>query len=258
MKANGFALGMALAFLAWTAPRARSASQDEGPPPLRPMGPQAGGDEDEIKRLFLEVERNLKRIDELLNDASSGDVPLAEVGESGLDELLRSTGSESQSVVRGIDEILEVARRRAQSQGQGQGQGQKPGGQGQGPQGESPLDRKRDGGPRPDEATPENPDGNGDPGGQDPRNQQPDGPKPGEGEKPDSPGGSDDPGRNAAGRDQKHDQGDPRANGAGSESWGMLPDKVQEIFRNEGTEDLPVQYRDWIDAYYKRLNAVDR
>ena len=46
--------------------------------------------------------------------------------------------------------------------------------------------------------------------------------------------------------------------GDDAETWGMLPDKVQSIFRNEGTEDLPVQYRDWIDAYYRRLNETGR
>ena len=28
------------------------------------------------------------------------------------------------------------------------------------------------------------------------------------------------------------------------------------MFRNKGSDDLPVQYRDWIDAYYRRLNRV--
>ena len=43
-----------------------------------------------------------------------------------------------------------------------------------------------------------------------------------------------------------------------ADAWGALPPKVQEIFRNEGTEDVPVQYRDWIDAYYRRLSATRR
>jgi hypothetical protein len=38
------------------------------------------------------------------------------------------------------------------------------------------------------------------------------------------------------------------------ERWGDLPIQVREVFRNEGGADLPPQYRDWIDAYYRRLN----
>jgi hypothetical protein len=35
--------------------------------------------------------------------------------------------------------------------------------------------------------------------------------------------------------------------------WGDLPIQAREVFRNEGSSDLPPQYRDWIDAYYVRL-----
>jgi hypothetical protein len=36
--------------------------------------------------------------------------------------------------------------------------------------------------------------------------------------------------------------------------WGDLPIQVRDVFRNEAGSDLPPQYRDWIDAYYRRLN----
>jgi hypothetical protein len=45
--------------------------------------------------------------------------------------------------------------------------------------------------------------------------------------------------------------GPPVPPGQDADEWGMLPPKVQEIFRNDGTADLPVQYRDWIDSYYR-------
>ena len=35
--------------------------------------------------------------------------------------------------------------------------------------------------------------------------------------------------------------------------WGDLPIQAREVFRTEGGGDLPPQYRDWIDAYYKKL-----
>jgi hypothetical protein len=35
--------------------------------------------------------------------------------------------------------------------------------------------------------------------------------------------------------------------------WGDLPIQVREVFRTEGGADLPPQYPDWIDGYYKKL-----
>ncbi len=43
--------------------------------------------------------------------------------------------------------------------------------------------------------------------------------------------------------------GDPRF-----EVWGELPIHLRDIFRAEGGVDVPAQYRDWIDSYYRRLN----
>ena len=42
--------------------------------------------------------------------------------------------------------------------------------------------------------------------------------------------------------------------GDAKDRWGDLPQQVRDVFRTEGTSDLPAQYRDWIDAYYRRLN----
>ncbi|MFO1009221.1 MAG: hypothetical protein U1F29_04080 [Planctomycetota bacterium] len=36
--------------------------------------------------------------------------------------------------------------------------------------------------------------------------------------------------------------------------WGDLPEHARDVFRMQGGGDLPPRYRDWIDAYYKRLN----
>ena len=48
--------------------------------------------------------------------------------------------------------------------------------------------------------------------------------------------------------------------GAGSphdpagDRWGDLPVHVQDVFRGEDSEQMPARYREWIDAYYRRLN----
>ena len=61
-------------------------------------------------------------------------------------------------------------------------------------------------------------------------------------------------GRNRRGRLQEREQGDPADPTDDGDRWGDLPPRVEEIFRNQGRDDMPVQYRDWIDAYYRRLN----
>ena len=40
--------------------------------------------------------------------------------------------------------------------------------------------------------------------------------------------------------------------------WGSLPRHAQDVFRSEGGLELPAEYRDWIDAYYRRLNRDER
>ena len=49
----------------------------------------------------------------------------------------------------------------------------------------------------------------------------------------------------------------PRRRARGNvEIWGNLPIHLRDIYRAEGREDLPAQYRDWIDSYYRRLNTA--
>lgn len=38
--------------------------------------------------------------------------------------------------------------------------------------------------------------------------------------------------------------------------WGDLPIHVRDLFRAQGNGDLPPRYREWIDAYYRRLNRA--
>jgi len=211
-----------------------------GDDPLKPQLPfEMNEDQEELLRLFHEVERKLVAIDEKLMAAGAGEAPLEEVEDSGLEKLLRSTSSDSQNVVENLDKILEIAERMG-------GTCSKPGGS----SGESPLDQPRDTGPTPRERTPEAP-----PSGEDQEQQ---------GQKPDpQETGGDDPhdngpnppeGENRDGRPRQDPAGPavPRVDDA--DAWGYLPQRVQETFRNQGREDMPVQYRDWIDSYYRRLN----
>lgn len=44
--------------------------------------------------------------------------------------------------------------------------------------------------------------------------------------------------------------------GNAADRWGDLPIHAREVFRNAGRSDLPPEYHDWIDAYYRRLNQL--
>ncbi len=228
-------------------------AQDEEDP--RPEGIQLpeglGAPQDdrveELKQLFLEVERKLAEIDLKLADAGAGDASLAEVPDAGIDDLLKQTLAHSTDVQVQIGRILEIAQEMNQGQGSGSGQ-QQPS------SGESPLDQQRDTGPQQREQTPEAPQSQQEgqqEGGEEPEHQQ--GQKPQDGPQQDQPGGE-----NRAGAPQDPQAGDPATRGDDAQTWGFLPERVRETFRRQGRDDLPVRYRDWIDAYYRRLNEERR
>jgi hypothetical protein len=194
----------------------------------------------ELRTIFHRVERNLKRIDARLADAGAGGAPLAEGEGSGLDDLLREARDTGQEVVSDIDRILEIAREMSQGQGGGGSSSQ--------PQDASANQRQPDGTPRDREKTEEAP-----PEGKSPQEEGRPKQEP-PGGKPESSRESDDRGVNREGDPQERAQEEPPDVAPDADRWGDLPPRVQEIFRNQGRDDLPVQYRDWIDAYYRRLN----
>ena len=215
------------------------------PDPLPPVGERETDAMQELKDLFLEVERKLAKIDDDLADAGAGAMPLDAVADAGLDDLLRQTSANSMTVQLKIDRILEIAKKMNQGGAGGGGQGKgKPS-----PGGESPLDQPRDTGPQKRENTPE-------------------ASKPSPDEKPSDAKGGENPkeGNQQDRADGENRSGDPRVDPPGApvpagdeaEEWGFLPERYRDVFRNQGREDLPVQYRDWIDAYYRRLNRSGR
>ena len=209
-------------------------------PPLPVLTPPGGEESarEEMIKLFQDVEQRLGEIDDLLYDASAGEALDAQ-DESGIGDLLQRSIAGAEEVRAGMDRILELAAEQGQSQSQSGG---KPGSE------KSPLDAQPQGQEGSKESTPENPTP------QDSPQQQPQGQEPGGQSQPKSPRDSvDDPQNNAA--------ADPTAGETGSgsgpqgnERWGDLPTHVRDLFRTEGGGDMPPQYRDWIDAYYRRLN----
>lgn len=110
-----------------------AAQEGEQNKPIRPPLPGMRGDaaeqspKDEMAKLFLEVEQRMRSMGELLLDASAGDTSkLSEVGESGIEDLLREARPQGgasggigdllsisklqgDKVLSGIDRILEIA-----------------------------------------------------------------------------------------------------------------------------------------------------
>lgn len=224
------------------------AQEGSAPPPLPEHSNAAGEARQEMVELFHKVERRLAEIDALLYDASTGQPSaregLASVADSGIGELLQRSQSQSQEVLQDIDRILEIARQFGQSQSQGQGSCESA------LQGSSPLDQKP-GAQGQKEETPEMMNS-----GQKRPEPGEDCDKPGDG-KPNDPRDAvapDDPeNRDATSEPPDAETGRVEVQDS-SERWGDLPEHVRDLFRTEGGRDMPPQYRDWIDGYYRRLN----
>lgn len=210
--------------------------------------------EQEIAELFRRVEKRLVAIDQLLSDASSNTgstAALEDVGASGIDELLKSSRDQSAEVIQAIDRILEISAAQ-QSSSSSSSSGEEPSGQpGSSQPGSSPLDRGPQTTPR--EQTPEagGEKPKDEPGGDKPDPNKPEKPGP----KPKDGGPSEDPNPKnlQLGANAPTPQGAPSQSN-GLERWGALPQHAQNVFRSEGGNELPAQYRDWIDSYHRRLN----
>ena len=266
----------AAACIAGASRPAGATAQDAPPKRLSQQEAEHEDAQQEMLKLFGKVERRLKDIDKLLQDASAGDTKkLKEAGLSGMDQLLQRTAQSSREVQQDIDRLLELARQAGQQGGGGGGGGSSSNRQPNGQQGgqqqqqgggegsSSPLDGRSEQSTQ-REAVPELPQQGGtqqqrgqDQAGQQ-RQQQQQGSQPQSqqgGERPNDP-------RNAGGRQGNQQGSDPAADakGAGSaqtdgaDRWGDLPVHARDVFRTQGGRDLPPRYRDAIDGYYRRLN----
>jgi len=250
---------LAIASAARIAATDAKATAAQGPVlPPNPLGQDAASPEEELRRLFAQVERSLRQIDDMLFEAGAGD-PLEDEVDSGLAKLLEKTLVESRLTVERMDRILDVAQQMSsqqQSQGGSSGQGQPQGSggssEGQSQRGQAPRQGQEGG--------EENPDPSRDLGNSQNPGEQPEG----EGENQGQNQGQPTDGSEGGGTDQQ--QGSPAeaggsqraAPGTGANPWGDLPPRVQQIFRTQGGEDMPPAYRGWIDAYHRRLGQSPR
>ena len=222
----------------------------EHPDDLMPGPMQQDARTQELLDLFREVDRKLEEIDTMLFDIGAGERPLEAPEDSGLGELLGLTRESGDEVIAGIDRILELASEMGdESQSQSGGQGQQSQSQGK-PQNQGQPEGQESQG----EQQPE-------PGGQDPQEQEgqeQEGQDEGEGEQPqDSPNQDEGEGQNQPQGAAGENPVGPGSEADDTERWGELPERVRETFRNQGGEEAPLFYREWIESYYRRLNEAD-
>lgn len=235
-------------------------------PVPRGLPPSVGGESPvdpraELEELFAKVEKRLQRMSQLLGQASAGDTGALEgLGGAGIDELIRAaeapppgaapaavgglieaTQGHGRELLREIDRVLEIARENAQSQQQpsggssSQGRPQQSGGP-QPQQGQSPENSRQMQGedaPTPGQEQPQPGEGEVPNGNQENPTESPQ--RPGDlppGAEVGTPSGADDGGQ-----------------------WGDLPVHVRRVFQNGVGDDVPPRYRDWIDAYRKKLST---
>lgn len=272
----------ALAALAILPARPDDPKHTKVPLPIPLPGETAHGDDPhaEMKRLFGKIERDMREIDRLLADASAGGngnassqaKKKAAEAIQGIQKLLDNSEERGKSVVAGIDRILELAEHdpssspsSCQSAGglcKNSGASGRPksdaktegGSKGQSGDsseaGQSPLDRQGENTTQ-REATPQSPEKGPAEGGRDP--------KPGEPKKdPSKPVGNDASRAAARNTPANPPPGSspevPQAGPTAADKWGDLPLHVRDVFRAQGGGDMPAQYRDWIDAYYRRMS----
>lgn len=234
--------------------------------PFQP--PAAAGGQQEIRELFVTVEKRLNRVTSLLYEASSGNTRAADdVGSAGIDELIREAESGASGAQSGIERMLQASRGQGEatleeigrilklaeeqqsSQSGGGQQGEQSSPNGQAPQqGQTPSgSRKEEKG----EGPPQGEQSGEQPGGQQP---QPGGNEPSpQGDEPrgnqEQDGGPDGPAPAPA-----DGATGAASNAQGVEDWGDLPIHLRKVFQNGVGDDVPPRYRDWVDSYYKRLN----
>lgn len=253
--------------------------EETAPPIDVKLPPVLGGNQtdDEIdarlEELIRDVEKQLRNIDRLLENAAAGGSGAGdaarEAGQSAkaMTELMKRSRSESESVVKSIDEILELASIPKQSNSDcSSGQcsslrktvSKKPGSS---PSGEtaqsqqpsagkqSPLEGSRDATTQREQTGADRREAGG---GQQPATAQN---KPQGQGRPDGNRASDQPATQQDGAPPPGSEKGAVANNANTaETWGFLPEHARDVFRSQGGGEYPARYRDWIDSYYKKLN----
>src|SRR5262245_43295990 len=111
------ASAFALAVLAFLPARFDDPAKGQGKQTV-PIPVLPGAEEDphaQMAKVFVQIEHDLREIDRLLSDASTGESSTKEAAEksavaiAGIDELILNSEKKSQAVLDGIDKLFELA-----------------------------------------------------------------------------------------------------------------------------------------------------
>ncbi len=190
-----------------------------------------------LQAVMQRIRRNMREVNELLLNGTAGErtSELAQETAEKIEELLFEAQSKSESVVGGIEELIQMAKAPQSCQsGSPQEQSQEP-------QPQNQPKREKSEEPQ-DLAKQDNPE------------QQP---KPHESEQPKSPR----PDNSPASQDPAK-QPPPRGETGEFEQtdlsgrWGVLPPKDAEDLQRHDIDDFPARYRHWMELYYRRVNQT--
>jgi hypothetical protein len=203
---------------------------------IAPAAPESSPEEMLVQR----IRENLARVDQLLLESADSE-SVAE----GLGAATRA----QEDVVRDLEELIKAVKYRPSSQSSSGGNSQSSG-----QSSSQPPPRESDGqsqGQQPDAGSQEDGADQPEPGGEEGEQESPQGQQP-------------EDGTQESGTPQNRPGGPPPPDPLGSftredtdDRWGLLPPKLQERLLNLHVDDMPEQYRDWLEAYVKSMHRLE-
>ena len=215
-------------------------AQDEGGDPVDPMEQQQ-----RTRELLMRIRSRMKEVNELLLQGAGGAQTEQEaVGAADdIKQLLLQAESRSEAVIRGIDELIEMANSQPPQSGGGGGQPNQP--PQNDPNSQDQPRRQKSDDPQQLQEQPQ------DSQQQDSQQQQ----QEQGGQHPDQPPSSEqDPREQETGNPPPEGETGAFTNEDTAGRWGVLPPKQAEDLQRHNVEEFPQRYRQYMERYLKRVN----
>lgn len=183
------------------------------------MDPEA----EKIRKLVVKIQKQMKEVDQLLLRSDRPAEAASKIDETikNIQDLLKSTEAKQSEVIKGIEELVRLAKYKKSQQSQSKQNQPKPDDQ------KSEEEQRRPKDPEPEELQRQQ---QQETGGEQKQATQP-------------------PPRGEKGQFQRQSL---------SDRWGVLPMKEQEDLINAMSSRIPERYRRWIEEYYRRVSRTKR
>jgi hypothetical protein len=197
---------------------------------------QVDPEAEKIRKLVVKIQKEMKEVDQLLLRADRPSEAASKIDETikNIQDLLKSTEQKQSDVIKGIEELVRLAKYQQSQQSSSQRDQQKP----QKPDGQDEQEQKRPKDPEPQELQKQQGQGQ-----DQPKDQQEQETTPEQKRANRLPPGSE------KGQFVRPDLKD---------RWGVLPSKEQEDLINAMSSRIPERYRRWIEEYYRRVSKSKR